>query len=181
MTLRPLEPEDLDLLYTIENSLELWDSTDNDTLLSRYAIKQYIARMASIYECNILRLAIVAGPEDTPALSAERTVGVIDLTDFSARHRRAEVGLALLAECRGMGLGSKALLLMEELAVSQFHIHTLTAHVATDNTGCLKVFERAGFSRIGTLADWICRGNKHADVVLLQKVYGDFSPRMHKK
>ena len=41
--LRDLEPEDLELLYTIENAPELWNITNNDGPYSRFALKQYIA------------------------------------------------------------------------------------------------------------------------------------------
>lgn len=39
MYLRPLEPEDLELLYTIENDPSLWDTSNTDAPYSRFALK----------------------------------------------------------------------------------------------------------------------------------------------
>ena len=42
MTLRALEPQDLDLLYTIENQQEMWDVCDTNVPYSRFDLDQYL-------------------------------------------------------------------------------------------------------------------------------------------
>ena len=46
LRLRPLEPEDLDWLYSIENDTALWDTSNTDIPYSRYALRQYIAEQS---------------------------------------------------------------------------------------------------------------------------------------
>lgn len=58
MLLRPLEPEDLELLYSIENNEDLWNCSNADGPFSHYVLKKYIAEAATIHECGQLRLAI---------------------------------------------------------------------------------------------------------------------------
>ena len=55
MLLRPLEPEDLELLYSIENNEDLWNCSNADGPFSHYVLKKYIAEAATIHECGELR------------------------------------------------------------------------------------------------------------------------------
>lgn len=90
MYLRPLEPEDLELLYTIENDPSLWDTSNTDAPYSRFALKNYIASSASIHECGQLRQIIdLSNSSNEPS----QPVGMIDLTNYSALNARAEVGI----------------------------------------------------------------------------------------
>ena len=42
LTLRPLEPEDLQLLYDLENDSTLWDSSNTTAPYSKFTLKNYI-------------------------------------------------------------------------------------------------------------------------------------------
>lgn len=44
--LRALEPEDLDLLYTIENDRELWNIGNTNMPYSRFFLHEYIASVS---------------------------------------------------------------------------------------------------------------------------------------
>ena len=99
MLLRPLEPEDLELLYSIENNEDLWNCSNADGPFSHYVLKKYIAEAATIHECGQLRLAIDIALDKTN--SPSRPIGLIDLTNYNALAARAEVGITLLKEHRG--------------------------------------------------------------------------------
>ena len=59
MTLRALEPEDLEIMYRWENDSSLWMYGSTMEPYSRYTIKQYIANSdKTIYEKKQLRLMI---------------------------------------------------------------------------------------------------------------------------
>lgn len=77
--LRPLEPEDLELLYTIENDATLWDVCDDTTPYSRYALRQYIANQPQdLHQCRELRLIIVERQTSAP-------IGIVDLVNYSPK------------------------------------------------------------------------------------------------
>ncbi len=100
--LRPLEPEDLELLYTIENDATLWDVCDDTTPYSRYALRQYIANQPQdLHQCRELRLIIVERQTVAP-------IGIVDLVNYSPKNQRAEISIALLRHKRGKGYGEKA-------------------------------------------------------------------------
>lgn len=148
MYLRPLEPEDLELLYTIENDPSLWDTSNTDAPYSRFALKNYIASSASIHECSQLRQIIdLSNSSNEPS----QPVGMIDLTNYSALNARAEVGITLLKAHRGKGLGSQALQLLEMFAVQRLRIHTLYASISPNNKASLNLFIGNGYKQVATL------------------------------
>lgn len=96
ISIRALEPEDLEFLYTIENEPKLWMVSNSNVPYSRYVLHEYIASSTNdIYKDGQVRLMIVDG--------AGHNVGVIDLTNFDPRHHRAEVGIVIASAYRGQG------------------------------------------------------------------------------
>ncbi|MFW5831234.1 MAG: GNAT family N-acetyltransferase, partial [Prolixibacteraceae bacterium] len=59
ISLRPLEPEDIDLLYQWENNMEIWEVSNTKAPFSRHILAMYIKESArGIYETKQLRLII---------------------------------------------------------------------------------------------------------------------------
>lgn len=91
--LRAMEPEDLDVLYQIENDRSLWETGATNVPYSRYALRDYIAHAASdIYVDRQVRLVM----ENTEG----QVVGLADLANFDPCHLRAELGLVVLPAYR---------------------------------------------------------------------------------
>lgn len=170
MLLRPIEPEDLELLYTIENDETLWDCSNADGPFSHYALKKYIAEAATIHECGQLRLVIDIAPYKTKK-SPTLPIGLIDLTNYNALAARAEVGITLLKEHRGKGLGTEALQLIEKFAVERLRIHSLHAYVSPHNIASTQLFEKANYNMVATLPDWHYNKGKYEDVALFLKIF----------
>lgn len=167
MKLRPIEPEDLDFLYSIENDRELWTVTNSDAPYSRYALKQYIASMSSVYACGELRLIIEIEDEDGKWLP----VGMADLMNFSPVYARAEVGIALLNAYRGRGYGQKAMSLLEQLAKDRLRVHSLYAFAAQGNVASCRMFERLGYEAVATLPDWLYESGNYQPATFFLKVF----------
>ena len=92
VTLRALEPEDLDLLYEVENDVSLWCVGTTTAPYSRYALREYIANATGdIFTDHQVRMMICD--------SQGRAVGILDLMNFNAQHRRAEVGIVIFEPC----------------------------------------------------------------------------------
>lgn len=164
--LRALEPEDLELLYTIENDTSLWQSGCTDVPYSRYALKQYIAAQpADFLEQRQLRLLIVRQ-------SDQKALGLIDLTSYEPRHARAEVGIVLLASERGKGYARRALRLLEQYASDFYRLRLLYAHVSqVHNLPCRNLFLSSGYQEVAVLPDWERRGKDFFPVsIFLKKI-----------
>lgn len=162
--LRAMEPEDLSLIYEIENDPNQWEISNLTVPYSRYIIKQYIANsQCDIFADRQLRLIIVSKEDDMP-------VGIIDITDFAPMHSRGEVGIVIREEYRGLGYAKEALNLLCDYAFGFLHLRQLIAHITVDNNQSLQLFSSCGFSECGLLKDWVCVRGEYKDVVLLQNI-----------
>lgn len=161
--LRACEPEDLSLMYEIENDTALWETGCTTVPYSRYALKQYIAQTQNdIYTDKQLRLIIVHKADNA-------TIGIIDLADFEPQHNRAATGIIIKSTYRKQGLGHQALMLLRNYAFRFLHLHQLYAYIAADNQASLQLFEKCGFTPSAHLKDWIRESSYHyADACLLQ-------------
>lgn len=163
VTLRALEPEDLDLLYEVENDVSLWCVGTTTAPYSRYALHEYIANATGdIFTDHQVRMMICD--------SQGRAVGILDLMNFNAQHRRAEVGIVIFEPFRNRGYGLAALQHVFRYAYAILHIHKLYALVAVNNIYSRRLFEGADFAQEGMLHDWLFDGNQYQDVVIYQRL-----------
>lgn len=162
ITLRALEPEDLDLLYSWENQSEHWDSTSTIQPYSRFALREYISQAAAnIYESKQLRLMI----KDN---QTQQTVGTVDLYNLDIHHSRVAVGLFVASEFQGNGYAKSALQLVEDYVFNYLNINQLYAEVSVENKVSIQLFSRAGF-KVSYLQQWIKTAQGFEDVGFFQK------------
>lgn len=165
VSLRAPEPSDLDFLFLLENDP---DAADNGILtapVSRQQMWNYInSYSADIFATGELRLVIADN-------ASGNAVGAIDLCDFSARDRRAFVGIAIDSSCRRQGFGRSALALLCSYASATIGLHSLAASVAADNVASRALFTSCGFRSCGRLRSWVRRGNTYEDAQLYQILF----------
>lgn len=159
--LRAMEPEDLDLLYRIENDRELWGVGSTNVPYSRYTLHDYIANSrGDIYADRQVRLIV----ETTEGVA----VGMVDVVNFDPRHRRAEVGIVVEREWRRQGIATKAVALVAQHCRSVFHLRQLYGLASEANEASLALFRKLGFTQGGTLKDWLYDGERYQSAVLMQ-------------
>lgn len=161
VTLRAMEPEDLDTLYAIENDRGIWNVGVTNVPYSRYALRNYIAGTASdIYADRQVRLMV----DD----SRGTTVGIADIANFSPDHRRAEVGIVIMDRHRRQGLATAALRQLAAYARATLHLHQLYAVVPQGNEASARLFARLGFTVTATLRHWLFDGTRYHDALVMQ-------------
>lgn len=166
ISLRPVEPEDVMLMYTLENDTTMWNTSSAVQPLSHKAITQFISNTQSdIYTEHQLRLTIQLHKDDTVS-----SIGFVDLIDFSPRHLRAEVGIGLLPDYQKQSYGTIALQLLEDYASTTLFIHQLYAYVSPSNKVALSFFLKNGYQKIGELKDWIKTKEKYTHIDIFQKI-----------
>ncbi|MCW0481156.1 GNAT family N-acetyltransferase [Gaoshiqia sediminis] len=161
---RPLEPEDLEVLYLWENDPAIWKVSNTLAPFSRFILKQYIQEShRDIFEAKQLRLIIEN--------RAGKAVGAIDLFDFEPFHQRAGLGILIYDPAdRGKGLATDSLQLMIRYAGETLGLHQLYANIAADNPGSVQLFEKAGFQLSGTKTDWLKTPDGWMDEMIYQKI-----------
>ena len=164
LQLRALEPEDLDMMYTIENDTTLWDVSNRQVPYSREVLRQYIINsQADLYADKQVRLMM-------ELRTTHETVGTIDLFNFELLHRHAEVGIAVLHAHQGKGYATEALQLLCDYAFRFLGMEQLVAHIASDNTCSMQLFITCGFTPCGTLKRWWNVEGTFKDVTLMQQL-----------
>jgi diamine N-acetyltransferase len=164
ISLRALEPSDIDVLYTWENDTENWVISSTQTPFSRFVLEQYITSShEDIYSTKQLRL-IICNNEN-------KAVGCIDLFDFDPNHQRAGIGI-LIAEKNDRigGYASEALKLLINYCFETLNLHQLFCNITTDNEPSILFFQKHGFMITGIKKAWIREGAKFKDELLLQLV-----------
>ena len=161
--LRAIEPEDLDLLYRIENDTTLWNIGTSNVPYSRYLLHDYVAHATNdIYTDRQVRMMI-----DN---EEGQTVGIVDLVSFDPANRRAELGIIILSDDRRQGYATATLQQIRDYALRVLHLHQLYAYIDENNKPSLSLFQKAGFIIAGHIPEWLFDGEQYHDACLLQLV-----------
>lgn len=159
--LRAMEPEDLDILYRIENDVRLWNVGATNVPYSRYVLHDYIANASGdIYTDRQVRLMI----ENTDGY----VVGIVDIVNFDPQHLRAEVGIVIENRFRNKGYACSALRQIAEYSLGILHLHQLYAFVDSSNTESVNLFKKLGYKICGELEDWLYDGKSYHNALLMQ-------------
>lgn len=170
MTLTALEPEDLELLFTIENDQSQWSVSNANVPYSRYALQDYlISQNNDIYADKQVRL-VVRVEEGEASPSGGRAIGLADLFNFSPEHLRAEVGLAITPDEKGKGYGAEAMRLLTDYASRVLHLHNVYAVVPVDNAPSIAMLRACGFTDEMLLKQWLRCGEGWKDALFMQKL-----------
>ncbi|MEC4005442.1 GNAT family protein [Flavobacterium sp. SUN052] len=165
ISLRALEPEDLEFIYHIENDENIWEVSNTQTPYSKFLIHQYLENAhQDIYEAKQLRLAICKNDSRNP-------IGLIDLFDFDPKNNRAGIGIVIQNEIdRTQGFGKEALGLLIDYSFNQLQLHQLYANIGIDNVSSINLFATFGFQKIGIKKDWIYFNNSYHDEAIYQLI-----------
>jgi diamine N-acetyltransferase len=164
ISLRALEPEDIDLLYKWENDTSNWQISHTTAPFSRFVLEQYIASShEDIYQTKQLRL-IICNPEGS-------AIGSIDLFEFDPNHMRAGIGILIAEkEDRRQGYASEALKILSDYCFDTLNLHQIFCNITPDNQPSILLFRKHGFEITGIKKQWLRRGTSFSDELLLQKI-----------
>lgn len=164
--LRTLEPEDVNLLYAWECETDAWQSNNTSAPYSRHLLREYLSNYdADIFKTHEVRLMVEHDGQP---------VGTLDVFGFDPLNSRAEIGLYVAVQFRGMGVGDKAIrLAVDQYAFGVLSLNQVFATIRVDNAAALSAFAKAGFEKAAVLRDWIgIGGGKYADAVIMQRISG---------
>lgn len=98
-----------------------------------------------------------------------RIVGDISFT-ASARERlqhRGEIGIAVMQEAWGMGIGTKLMEAALDFAKNTAHAEIVHLEVRSDNLRAIHLYEKFGFRKIGTFPGFLKIDGKWVDFDLM--------------
>ena len=164
LSLRAMEPADIDIMYDWENDPGIWKYSNTHTPFSRFYLEQYVMNShCDIYTDKQLRLMINDAEKNT--------VGCIDLFEFDPKNRRAGIGILIAKEYRKNGYASEALDIIIDYVKKTINLHQLYCNITSDNKTSLKLFKKKGFTEVGLKKQWIWNENIWLDEYLLQLIF----------
>jgi diamine N-acetyltransferase len=165
ISLRTLEPEDLELLYEWENNMSYWTISNTVTPFSKFTLKRYLKNShKNIYETGQLRLMIDYIPDKI-------TIGTIDIFDFDPFHKRAGVGILVANEdYRRKGLASMSLKCLIDYCFSTLQLHQLFCNILDNNCESIDLFKKIGFVQCGIKKDWVKTTDGYLDEYMFQLI-----------
>ncbi len=162
ITLRALEPEDLEFLFETENNESFWEVSHTQTPFSKFLLKQYLENAhLDIFEAKQLRLIIQENLN-------QKAVGMIDLFDFNPQHKRAGIGILIHQKYQKNGFASEAIELLVNYCFTHLNLHQLYANITFDNSKSIALFQKHQFQKIGVKKDWLFSDKKFKDEILFQ-------------
>lgn len=165
ITLRALEPADIDLLYSWENNTSVWMVSNTLVPYSKHLLTEYLLTAhQDIFTNKQLRLVIELTQE-------KRAIGLIDLFDFDPQHQRAGIAI-LIAEQpdRRKGYAAEALDTLVDYCFSHLHLHQVHCTITHDNEASMRLFEANKFEKIGVRKAWIKNNGQWFDEFMYQRI-----------
>lgn len=163
ITLRALEPIDVDTLYRWENDPAVWDVGCTLAPYSRKQLWDYVDSYdGDIFSARQLRLMI--------ALPTGETIGTADLYDFDPANSRCAVGILIAPEHRHKGYALLALDMLADHCRRLYSLHQLYCITGADNIASRSLFEKAGYTISGRLRSWLRSANTYTDAYIYQKM-----------
>ena len=157
VTLRARTDDDLDVLFAVAADLDTWEER-NPQAPAPLTRERFDARRAADPGTDAVEFVVdVDG----------RAVGSVSLFGFDPLARHAEVGIGLVPEARGRGVGTAALLQVVGFAFTRRNLRRVHLQAIASNTGGLRAYEKAGFVVEGRLREhaWVRGG--YEDIVLM--------------
>lgn len=144
LTLRAPVDADLDVLFRLAADLDTWEerSPASPAPLTREAWDARNVHAAEDAASGGVRFVIdVAGD----------AVGSVSLFAADELARHAEVGIALLPEARGRGIGTLAIGRIAEFAFVRRNLRRLHLQAIASNVAAIRAYEKAGFQQVGPM------------------------------
>jgi diamine N-acetyltransferase len=165
ISLRALEPEDLELLYEWENNISYWTISNTVVPFSKYTLKRYLEDShKNIYESGQVRLMIDHIADNT-------TIGTIDIFDFDPFHKRAGIGILIANEqYRRKGYATMALKCLIDYCFNILMLHQLYCGILANNCESIDLFKKVGFVQSEIKKDWIRTSDGYLDEYVFQMI-----------
>lgn len=165
ISLRAVEPADLELLLQWENDPENWTISNTHVPFSRDVMIRYIQNAhQDIYQTGQWRFMIESN-------SSNQTIGTADIFDFDPHNKRAGLGILIGDKQERMnGHATESLQLLIKYCMDFLDLKQVHCGILEDNEASLKLFAKLGFEVSGRKGAWVREGDTFKDELFLQLI-----------
>ena len=160
LRIRRAEPDDFAAIYEIFSGLKAFSGT---LQLPYPSLEQWRQRLSVQDEGTYQLVAIVE----------DRVVGMLGLHTFPTKPRRRHagtIGICVHDDWQGKGVGSALVSAGIDLADNWLNLTRLELEVYTDNEPAVRLYERFGFEREGTLRRHAFRDGQYVDAYAMARL-----------
>lgn len=163
LRLRPIEPSDADILYTLINDPEIeskvvgWSGP-----VSLASQTDWIARVRPEEQRYVIEV------EGSPC-------GVVTANPIDLKNRSANLNIKLLPRHQGKRIGGRTIHLLTTYLFNELGMEIVTAGVLETNTPSQKLFESAGFTRDAVLRSRVFKSGMRQGIVQYSIVRSELS------
>lgn len=165
VTLRPITPEDTDLIVKWRNNPAVRHNFVYQALFTRETHEHWLATK------------VKSGEVDQYIIhdkSSGLPVGSVYFSNIDKTHQKAEFGLFIGEDAaRGKGLGAETAALFVNYGFEQLKLHRIYMRVFPDNVGSIISTEKAGFVFEGRFKDDVCIDGVFHDMIFMACVKND--------
>ena len=166
VTLRAIEPQDLDLLRDMLNDPDMEDKVIGWTFPVSEQM-QGIWYEKACFDTNNIRLVIDAGEHGS--------VGLVTLHDFDWKNRAASVGIKIAStNLRSKGIGTDSVMAIMRYAFDELGLHRLESTAFADNLPSLNLFRKCGWQVEGTKRERAFKNGKFRDLNVIGILENDY-------
>ena len=137
ITLRLININDLDFLFSVENNINNFQFSDNPKFYLKEELLDFISNSSNdITIYNQLRFVIEY---------KKNQIGFIDLFDYDSVNKKAGVGIIIDEEFQNKNYGSESLEILIKYSFKELDLLSLYANIDPSNFKSISLFEKHGF------------------------------------
>lgn len=159
LQIRRAEPDDCSAIYEMFTSPKVYEGTLQLPYPSREQWRRRIAENDSCY--NLV------------AVSGEHVIGMLSIDTFPNKPRRRHaglIGISVSDAWQGQGVGKALMEAGIDLADNWLNLTRLELEVYFDNEAAIRLYERYGFEREGTLRQHAFRNGQYVDSIVMARL-----------
>jgi len=159
LRIRRAEPEDAEAFYDIYSG----PSAQGNTMqLPHPSLAMWRRKLADPSDTLYVLVAVVG----------ERVVGSISISTYTRPRRRhvGGIGMGVHDEWQSQGVGTALMAAAVDLADNWLNITRLELEVFTDNERAIRLYERFGFEREGTMRQHAFRDGRYVDTHFMARL-----------
>ena len=100
--------------------------------------------------------------------NTDAALGFIQIIDMDLVDQRADLGICLIRESQGRGLGSESLHLISAYLRDIWNLRKLSLRVRADNVTALRCYTKFGFKNSGVLREHVFIDGVWHDIILME-------------